>query len=147
MVFPILFFLIVRPINQFLLGNVLVPGLNVLFLNHKGISFDSSIDNLIFKINNTNHYFSLPFNEYYVMFFVIFFSKKFLKKYLHFHILNFSIVLFAPFLYYSILFKLNSAFKIISIIQGTVNFYILIFIIFNFLTKFGPKSFRMKLIN
>ena len=69
----------------------LVPYLNNIFSNHSEISFDSSIDNMIIKINNTNHYYSLPFNEHYVLFFVVF-LKIFSKGYLHFHILNFTLI-------------------------------------------------------
>ena len=145
-VFPILFFLIIRPMNEFLLRTHLVPYLNDLFLSRLEINFDYSIDNLIFKLNSTSHYYSLPFNEYYVMFFVIFFSKIFLKKYLHFHLLNFTLILLAPFFYYCISFNFYTAFKLLSIIQNTINFYFLITIIFYLLTIYGPKSFKMKQI-
>ena len=144
-IFPILFFLIARPMNEFLLENHLVPYLNNIFLYDPEISFDFIIDNLILKLNGSSHYYSLPFNEYYIIFFVIFFSKIFLKKYLHFHILNFTLVLLTPFFYYCIAFKLDSAFTLFSIIQRTVNFYFLLIIIFNFLTNYGPKSFRIQL--
>ncbi len=145
-IYPILFFLIIKPINEYLLKDYLVPYLNDLFLNHPEISFDFSIDNLIFNHNNSSHYYSLPFNEYYILFFIIFFSKIFLKEYLHFHILNFTLILLAPFFYFPILFVHDAPFIIFSIIQSTVNFYFLMTIIFNFLAKYGPKGFRMKLI-
>ena len=119
--------------------------LNDSFINHPNISFDHSIDNLIFKINDVSHYYSLPFNEYYIMFFVIFFSKKILTEYLHFHILNFSLILLTPFFYFCISNQINEVFTFFSVIQGTVNFYFLITVIFNFLKKYGPESFKMGL--
>ena len=146
-VFPFLFFFIFRPINKFFLNDYIVPYLNVLYVNHLKISFDYSVDNLIFKMNDTNYYYSLPFNEYYVMFFVIFLPKIFLKKYLHFHILNFTLILLAPFLYYCILYKLDNFLTLFSIVQSTVNFYFLINVIFNFLTKINPNFFRFKFRN
>ena len=145
-IFPILFFFIIRPINEFLLEDHLVPFLNDLFLKHPGINFDFSNDNLIFRLNDASHYYSLPFNEFYIMFFIIFFSKIFLKEYLHFHIINFSLILFAPFFYFFILLENDAPFTFFSIIQGTVNFYFLIIIFLDYLKKYGPKSFRMKLI-
>ena len=66
-VFPFLFFFIFRPINEFVLEWHLVPFLNNFYLNHPEISFDHSVDNLIIKINDISHYYSLPFNEYYIM--------------------------------------------------------------------------------
>ena len=145
-IFPIIFFFIIRPINESLLENHLVSYLNDSFINYPNISFDHSIDNLIFKMNDTSHYYSLPFNEYYIIFFVIFSSKIFLKDYLRFHILNFNVILLAPFFYFFIFFKLEIGFKLFSIIQSVVNFYFLIYVIFNFLSNYGPKSFRLKLI-
>lgn len=142
-IFPILFFFIIRPINESILKNHLVSYLNDLFIIHPNISFDHSIDNLIFKINGINHYYSLPFNEYYIMFFVIFFSKKILTKYLLIHVLNFSLILLIPFFYFCISYQINGAFKFFSVIQGTVNFYFLITITFNFLKKYGPESFKI----
>ena len=144
-IFTMIFFFIIRPINESLLENHLVPYLNDSFINHPNISFDYSIDNLIFKINGVSHYYSLPFNEYYIMFFVIFFSKKILTEYLHFHILNFSLILLTPFFYFCISNQINEAFTFFSIIQGTVNFYFLIIVTFNFLKKYGPESFKMRL--
>ena len=144
-IFPILFFFIIRPINESLLENHLVSYLNDSFINHPNISFDHSIDNLIFKINGVSHYYSLPFNEYYIMFFVIFFSKKILTEYLHFHILNFSLILLTPLFYFCISNQINEAFTFFSVTQGTVNFYFLITVIFNFLKKYGPESFKMGL--
>ena len=144
-IFTMIFFFIIRPINESLLENHLVPYLNDSFINHPNISFDFSIDNLIFKINGVSHYYSLPFNEYYIMFFVIFFSKKILTEYLHFHILNFSLILLTPFFYFCISNQINEAFTFFSIIQGTVNFYFLIIVTFNFLKKYGPESFKMGL--
>ena len=146
-VFPILFFLVIRPINESLLQNHLVLYLNDLFINHSYVSFNHSADNLILNINDAKYYYPLPFNEYYVMFFVIFLSKIFLKEYLHFHILNFILILIAPFLYFCILYKLYNFLTLFSIVQSTVNFYFLINIIFNFLTKVDPNSFRFKLSN
>lgn len=144
-IFPILFFLIIRPFNELLLKNHLIPYLNNLFINHSEISFDHSIDNLILKINDTSHYYSLPFNEYYIMFFVIFFSKIFLRECLHFHILNFTLLLCAPFFYFCISYKIDDAFTFFSIIQDTVNFYFFITLTFNFLKKYGTKSSKMEL--
>jgi len=144
-IFPILFFFIIRPINKSLLEKHLVPYLNDLFINHSEISFDHSFDNLIFKINYTSHYYSLPFNEYYIMLFVIFFPKIFLTKYLHFHLLNFTLILLAPFFYFCISYQIDYAFTFFSVIQGTINFYFLITVTFYFLKKYGPKSFRMEL--
>ena len=144
-IFPIIFF-IIRPINESLLENHLVSYLNDLFINHPNISFDHSIDNLIFKINDSSHYYSLPFNEYYILFFVIFFSKKkILTEYLHFHILNFSLILLTPFFYFCILNQINEAFTFFSVIQGTVNFYFLIAVTLNFFKKNDPESFKMGL--
>ena len=145
-IFPILFFLIARPMNEFLLEYHIVPFLNNLFLGYPKISFDFTVDNLIFQLNESSHYYSLPFNEYYMIFFVIFSSKIFLRDYLHFHILNFNMILLGPFFYFFISFKLETGFKLFSIIQSTVNFYFLIYVIFNFLSNYGPKSFRLKLI-
>ena len=144
-VFPFLFFFIFRPINELLLGEHLVPYLNNLNFNHAQISFDYSVDNLIIKIKDISYYYSLPFNEYYVMFIAIFLSKIFLKKYLRFHILNFTLIFMTPLIYNCILYRLYDFFTIFSIVQSTVNFYFLMYIIFDFLTKIGPKSFRMKL--
>ena len=144
-VFPILFFFIIRPINETILENYIILYLNDLFINESYISFDHSVDNLILKINDISHYYSLPFNEYYVMFFIIFFPKIFLREYLHFHILNFTLILLAPFIYLCISYQINDAFIIFSLIQGTVNFYFLITITFNSLKKYGPKSFKMGL--
>jgi len=141
-IFPIIFFFIIRPMNESLLENHLVSYLNDSFINHPNISFDYSIDNLIFKINGASHYYSLPFNEYYIMFFVIFFSKKILTEYLHFHILNFSLILLTPFFYFCISNQINEAFTFFSVIQSTVNFYFLITVTFNFLKKYGPESFK-----
>ena len=121
-IFPIIFFFIIRPINESLLENHLVSYLNDSFTNHPNISFDYSVDNLIFKINGASHYYSLPFNEYYIMFFVIFFSKKILTEYLHFHILNFSLILLTPFFYFCISNQINESFTFFSVIQSTVNF-------------------------
>ena len=146
LIFPILFFSIARPMNEFLLENHIVPFLNNLFLGYPIISFDFTIDNLIFQLNESSHYYSLPFNEYYIIFFIIFSSKIFSRYYLHFHILNFNVILLAPFFYFFISFKLEIGFKLFSIIQSTVNFYFLIYVIFNFLSDFGPKSFRLKMI-
>ena len=143
--FPVLFFFIIRPINESLLENHLVPYLNDLFINHSEISFNYLTDNLIFKFNDLSYYYSLPFNEYYIMFFVIFFSKIFLTKYLHFHILNFTLILLIPFFYFCISYQIKEAFTFFSVIQGTVNFYFLMTVTLNFLKKYGPKSFRMRL--
>ena len=140
-----IFFFIIRPINESLLENHLVSYLNGLFINHPNISFDHSIDNLIFKINGVGHYYSLPFNEYYIMFFVIFFSKKILTEYLHFHILNFSLILLTPLFYFCISNQINEAFTFFSVIQGTVNFYFLISVTFNFLKKYDTEFFKMGL--
>ena len=144
-IFPILFFFIIRPINESLLENYIVPYLNDSFINNPYISFNHSNDNLIFKNNDINHYYTLPFNEYYIMFFVIFFSKKILTGYLHLHILNFSIILLIPFFYFCISNQINEAFTFFSVIQSTVNFYFLITITINSLKKYGPKSFKMGL--
>ena len=144
-IFSILFFFIMRPINESLLENYLVPYLNDSFINHSNISFDHSNDNLIFIINDISHYYSLPFNEYYIMFLVIFFSKKILTKYLHLHILNFSLILLIPFFYFCISNQINEAFTFFSVIQGTINFYFLIIVTFNFLKKYGPESFKIGL--
>ncbi len=146
-IFPILFFIIIRPINESLLENHLVPYLNNLYINRSDISFDYSNDNLIFKLNDLSYEYSLPYNEYYIMFFVIFFSKFFSMKFLHFHILNFSLILLIPFFYFCISYQIDNAFTLFSVIQGTVNFYFLITMIFNFLKSFGSKSFRFKLSN
>jgi len=146
-IFPVLFFFIIRPINESLLENYLIPYLNNLFINRSEISFDFKTDNLIFTINDSNYFYSLPYNEYYIMFFVIFFSKIFSMKFLHFHILNFILIIFTPFFYFCISFQIDEAFTLLSVVQGTVNFYFLITIILNFLTRFGPKSFRFKIIN
>ena len=140
-IFYILFFFLVRPINESLLENHLVPYLNHLFLNHSDISFDYKTDNLIFMLNGLSYSYSLPFNEYYILFFVIFFQKIFLKGYLHFHILNFKLILAAPLLYYCILYKLYNILILLLLVQSTINFYFLIYVVFDFLTKFGPKSF------
>ena len=137
-----IFFFIIRPINESILENHLVAYLNDSFINEPNISFDHSFDNLIFKINGVSHYYSLPFNEYYIMFFVIFFSKKILSEYLHYHILNFSLILLTPFFYFCISNQINEAFTFFSVIQGTVNFYFLITVTFNFLKKYGPESFK-----
>ena len=146
-IFSILFFFIIRPINESILENHLVPFLNNVFIDHSNISFDYSNDNLIFKLNDLSYWYSLPYNEYYIMFFVIFFSKIFSMKFLHFHILNFILIIFTPFFYFCISFQIDEAFTLLSVVQGTVNFYFLITIILNFLTRFGPKSFRFKIIN
>ena len=127
-----IFFFIIRPINESFKYDTRWVSNNDSFINHPNISFDHSIDNLIFKINGVSHYYSLPFNEYYIMFFVIFFSKKILTKYLHFHILNFSLILLTPFFYFCISNQINEAFTFFSVIQGTVNFYFLIAVTLNF---------------
>ena len=144
-VFLFLFFFIFRPINEFLLDRHLVPYLNNLYINHPEISFDHSVDNLIIKINDLSQWYSLPFNEYYIMVIVVFLPKILMKEYLHIHILNFTLVLITPFLYYCILYKLYKLITIFSIIQTTANFYFLIVVIFDFLAKFGPKSLKIEI--
>ena len=144
-IFPILFFFIIRPINESLLENYLTPYLNDLFINRSEISFDFKTDNLIFTINDSNYYYSLPYNEYYIMFFIIFFSKIFSIKFIHFHVLNFTLFLLAPFFYFCISYQIDSAFTFFSVIQGTVNFYFLIMVISRFIKKYDPKSFKMEL--
>ncbi len=144
-IFPVLFFFIIRPINESLLENYLIPYLNNLFINRSEISFDFKTDNLIFTINDSNYFYSLPYNEYYIMFFVCFFSKIFSKEFLHFHVLNFTLFLLTPFFYFCISYQIDSAFTFFSVIQGTVNFYFLIIVISRFFKKYDPKSFIIEL--
>ena len=142
-IFAVLFFLILKPMNEYLLGQYIVPSLKKTITDETKINFNHSNDNLIFILNGSNYFFNLPFNEYYTMFFITFSPRVLSKKYLIYHILNFTPILIIPFTYYASLNGFESLIMISTIIQGTINFCYVIKTFLNFLKKSGFKSFEL----
>ena len=145
-IFYFLFFVIIRPLNEFLLINFIVPYLNELFSNYSDIEFDLITDNLIILIANKEYVYSLPFNEYYIIFLVTFFPYFLMKKYLHFHLLNFYPIFLIPFVYIFVIFELFNMLSLISVFQHTINFYITMNIFLYFNKKYNSKYLNFNLL-
>ena len=133
LLFYFIFYKVIKPSIEHLLANSITPYLNELFSKTSLISFGYLTDNLIIKINNQEFFYSLPFNEYYIIFLVTSFPHFLMKKYLHFHLLNFYPIILIPFIYIFIIYDLVSMLEIIEISQETINFYFMlnVFLIFN----------------
>ena len=133
LLFNFIFFIIIKPSIEHLLADSIIPYLNQLFSETSVVNFGYVTDNLIIIINNQEFFYSLPFNEYYIIFLVTFFPYFFMKKYIHFHLLNFYLIILTPLIYIFIIYDFVYMLKIIEVSQETINFYFMlnVFLIIN----------------
>ncbi len=113
-IFLIIFFWGVRPLNSFFLNSYLVPIFNDYYYEEKNINFDFINDNLIIYHGEIINYLSLPFDAFYILFIIVTFPKTFSKKLIYFHILNFLPLFMIPLIKYSLITESDIGFKIFN---------------------------------
>lgn len=114
-VFVLIFFGCIRPLNSFFLDLHIVPSLNHYYHEEENIEFDFINDNLIIKKGKSIHYLSLPFDAFYIFFIIIIFPKIFSIKFIYYHILNFLPLFLIPFINYSLVTESDIGFKIFDL--------------------------------
>ena len=113
-VFVLVFFGCIRPLNSIFLDLYMVPSLNDYYHEEKNIQFDFINDNLIIYIDKSEYYLSLPFDAFYIFFIIIIFPKIFSIKFIYYHALNFLPLILIPFINYSLITESDIGFKIFN---------------------------------
>ena len=111
-IFIIVFFGCIRPLNGIFLELCIVPSLNDYYFEEKDIDFNFINDNLIIYKRSSVNYLSLPFDAFYIFFIIIIFPKIFSTKFIYYHILNFFPLFLIPFINYSLVMESDIGFKI-----------------------------------
>ena len=139
-VFLLVFFGCIRPLNGFFLNSYIVPGLNIYYHEEKNIEFDFINDNLIIYKDDLANYLSLPFDAFYIFFIIMVFPKIFSIKFIYYHVLNFLPLFLIPFIKYSIITESDIGFKIFNFLIAISRF------IYSFkIILISTKNFKIKL--
>ena len=139
-VFVVVFFCCIRPLNSFFLNLYIVPTLNDYYSEQKNIEINFINDNLIIYRGEKTHYLSMPFDAFYIFFIIIAFPKIFSIKFINYHALNFLPLILIPFINYSVLTGSEIGFKIFDFSIAISRF------IYSFkIILISTKNFKIKL--